>query len=50
MNPANLLTDSEQLFAARYLPCLPTETELKHELEQGRLTVQMQLSTNARSQ
>jgi len=40
----SVLTDSEQLFAAKYLPYLPTEAELKHELEQDRLQVQMQLS------
>ncbi|MBL4774513.1 MAG: DUF1016 family protein [Mariprofundus sp.] len=39
----SVLTDSEQLFAAKYLPYLPTEAELKHELEQDRLKVQMQL-------
>jgi predicted nuclease of restriction endonuclease-like (RecB) superfamily len=40
----SVLTDSEQLFAAKYLPYLPTEAELKHELEQDRLKVQAQLS------
>jgi len=39
----SVLTDSEQLFAAKYLPYLPTEAELKHELEQDRLKVQAQL-------
>jgi len=39
----SVLTDSEQLFAAKYLPYLPTEAELKHELEQDRLKVQMRL-------
>jgi len=37
----SVLTDSEQLFAAKYLPYLPTEAELKHELD--RLKVQSQL-------
>jgi len=32
-----------QLFAAKYLPYLPTEAELKHELEQERVKVQAQL-------
>jgi len=39
----SVLTDSEQLFAAKYLPYLPTEAELKHELEQDRLKIQAQL-------
>lgn len=29
----SVLTDSEQLFAAKYVDYLPTEAELKHELE-----------------
>lgn len=40
----SVLTDSEQLFAAKYLPYLPTEVELKRELEQDRLRIQSQLS------
>jgi len=40
----SVLTDSEQLFAAKYLPYLPTEAELKRELEQDRLKLQMKLS------
>jgi len=39
----SVLTDSEQLFAAKYLPYLPTEAELKYELEQDRLKLQSQL-------
>lgn len=39
----SVLTDSEQLFAAKYLPYLPTEEELKHELELERIKVQAQL-------
>jgi len=39
----SVLTDSEQLFAAKYLPYLPSEAELKHELEQERLKIQTQL-------
>lgn len=39
----SVLTDSEQLFAAKYLPYLPSEAELKHELEQERIKVQAQL-------
>jgi len=39
----SVLTDSEQLFTAKYLPYLPTEAELKSELEQERIKVQAQL-------
>jgi len=39
----SVLTDSEQLFAAKYLPYLPSEAELKHELEQQCIKVQAQL-------
>jgi len=39
----SVLTDSEQLFAAKYLPYLPTEAELKRELEMERIKVQAQL-------
>ena len=39
----SVLTDSEQLFAAKYLPYLPSEEELKRELEQERIKVQAQL-------
>jgi len=41
----SVLTDSEQLFAAKYLPYLPSEEELKHELELERIKVQAQLLT-----
>ncbi|SEB03746.1 Predicted nuclease of restriction endonuclease-like (RecB) superfamily, DUF1016 family [Thiothrix caldifontis] len=40
----SVLTDSQQLFAAKYLPYLPTEEELKHELEREREWVQVQLT------
>ncbi|PPK78253.1 putative nuclease of restriction endonuclease-like (RecB) superfamily [Methylobacter tundripaludum] len=39
----SVLTDSEQLFAAKYLPYLPSEAELKRELELERIKVQAQL-------
>jgi len=39
----SVLTDSEQLFTAKYLPYLPTEAELKYELEQERSKIQAQL-------
>jgi predicted nuclease of restriction endonuclease-like (RecB) superfamily len=39
----SVLTDSEQLLAAKYLPYLPTEAELKRELELERIKVQAQL-------
>lgn len=37
------LKDSEQMFAAKYLPYLPTEEELNHELERERATVLRQI-------
>jgi len=40
----SVLTDSEQLFTAKYLPYLPSVEELKHELESERLKVQEQLT------
>jgi len=46
----SVLTDSEQLFAAKYLPYLPTEAELKHKLEQERMKVQLQLMEGANEQ
>ncbi len=46
----SVLTDSEQLFAAKYLPYLPTEAELKHELEQERAKVQSLLMEGASEQ
>ncbi|WP_300672566.1 PDDEXK nuclease domain-containing protein [Desulfoluna sp.] len=39
----SVLTDNAQLFAAKYLPYLPTEAELKRELEREREKVQAQL-------
>ena len=39
----SVLTDSEQLFASKYLPYLPTEKELKHELERERALVEIQI-------
>ncbi|WP_163831440.1 PDDEXK nuclease domain-containing protein [Spartinivicinus ruber] len=43
----SVLTDSEQLFAAKYLPYLPTEEELKQELERERALVLQQLEKNS---
>ena len=43
----SVLTDNAQLFAAKYLLYLPTEAELKRELEQERIKVQAQLLHNA---
>lgn len=40
----SVLTDSQQLFTAKYLPYLPTEEELKRELERERDLVQTQLN------
>lgn len=39
----SVLTDSKQIFAAKYLPHLPSEEELKRELERERILVQQQL-------
>lgn len=39
----SVLTDSEQLFAAKYLHYLPSEEELKKELERERQLVQQQI-------
>lgn len=32
----SILTESKQLFASKYLPYLPSEEELRHELERER--------------
>ncbi len=40
----SVLTDSNQMFAAKYLPYLPSEEELKRELERERTWVQQQLA------
>jgi len=39
----SVLTDSEQLFAAKYVDYLPTEEELKRELERERELVQLHI-------
>lgn len=39
----SVLTDSEQLFASKYLPYLPTEEELRRELERERAQLQLQV-------
>ena len=39
----SVLADQKQLFAARYLPYLPTEAELKRELERERMRAVVQL-------
>ena len=39
----SVLADQKQLFAARYLPYLPTEAELKRELERERMRAVAQL-------
>ena len=43
----SMLADNEQLFAAEYLPYLPTEEELKVELERERRLIQQQLSNDS---
>ena len=40
----SVLKDSQQLFASKYLTELPTEAELKQELERERLWVQQQIA------
>ena len=39
----SVLADNQQLFAAKYLPYLPTEDELRLELERERLAVQQRM-------
>ena len=39
----SVLTDSEQLFASKYLPYLPSEEELRKELKRERAQLQLQL-------
>lgn len=39
----SVLTDSEQMFTAKYLPYLPTEEELRRELERERSLMQQQI-------
>jgi len=39
----SILTDSEQLFAAKYIPHLPSEEELKRELEQERRSIESRI-------
>ncbi|MDW7746836.1 PDDEXK nuclease domain-containing protein [Halomonas sp.] len=39
----SVLTDSEQMFAAKYLPYLPSEEELRRELERERALVQQHI-------
>jgi len=46
----SVLNDSQQLFASKYMTHLPTEEELKVELEKERIRVQLQLAENARKE
>ncbi len=39
----SVLADNQQLFAAKYMPYLPTEDELKRELERERANITAQL-------
>jgi len=43
----SVLADNQQLFAAKYLPYLPTEDELRLELERERKSVQRRLMVNS---
>jgi len=40
----SVLSEQKQLFSAKYLPYLPTEEQLKHELERERANVIAQLT------
>lgn len=44
----SVLNESKQLFAAKYLTFLPTEKELKRELERERQLIEMNISTDSR--
>ncbi len=46
----SVLADNQQLFAAKYLPYLPTEDELRFELERERQAVQQRLVAKDDSQ
>lgn len=46
----SVLTEQKQLFAAKYLPYLPTEEELKRELEKERAYVQHQIAQQQQKQ
>ena len=43
----SVLTDKKQLFSAKYLPYLPTEEELKQELEREHANAIQHLSSNS---
>jgi predicted nuclease of restriction endonuclease-like (RecB) superfamily len=42
----SVLSDNERLFAAKYMTCLPTEDELRKELERERLMIERTLGKN----
>lgn len=42
----SLLNDSNQIFASKYMLYLPTEQELKAEIEWGRLQIEQELNNN----
>lgn len=48
----SVLADNQQLFVAKYMPYLPTEDELKRELERERanITAQLQNQHEAREE
>ncbi|MDP0588428.1 MAG: PDDEXK nuclease domain-containing protein [Candidatus Endonucleobacter bathymodioli] len=46
----SVLTDQKQLFAAKYLPYLPTEAELKRELQRERHAAMIALKSEGESQ
>ena len=45
----SVLADQQQLFAAKYLPYLPSEQELKRQLELERKRAQLQLERQQES-
>ncbi len=40
----SVLTDNSHMFAAKYLPYLPSEAELKKELERERIQIEQKLN------
>ncbi len=44
----SILSDNEQLFAAKYLPYLPSEDELRKELERDRYLIQQRLTNESK--
>ncbi len=45
----SVLNESKQLFATKYLTCLPTEAELRHELKRERQLIEMNRATDTKN-